>query len=94
MPPDVPAEALRFKREHLLSAAERVELLDEPSGAVAVSTPSLPHVYELNLVLAPVAADPLRAAAACAGSRCRRCGSTARRRTSSSPRAGASIARC
>jgi len=66
MPPDLPAEALRFKREHLLCAVERVELLDEPSGAVAASTPSLPHVYELNLVLAPVGAGAQRAAAACA----------------------------
>lgn len=62
---DLPADALRFKREHLLCAAERVELLLEPPGAVAVCTPSLPHVYELNLVLAPVATGPERAAAAC-----------------------------
>jgi ribosomal protein S18 acetylase RimI-like enzyme len=57
---------LRFKREHLLASAERVEPLPGLPGGVAVRTPSLPHVYDLNLVLAPAAAGGARMAAECA----------------------------
>ena len=50
--------ALRFKEARLLGAGERVEPLPGIAGALSVHTPSLPDVYELNLVLAPRGADP------------------------------------
>ena len=49
--------ALEFKRAQLLKAVEQVEPIDEVDGALALSTPSLPRVWELNLVLAPQATD-------------------------------------
>ncbi|HWT22066.1 MAG TPA: GNAT family N-acetyltransferase [Solirubrobacteraceae bacterium] len=64
MGPDLPADAFRFKREHLLAAVDRVEVLPDPPGALGLCTPSLEHVYELNLVLAPAGSEPARAAAA------------------------------
>jgi ribosomal protein S18 acetylase RimI-like enzyme len=57
---------LRFKREHLLASAERVEPLPDLPGGLAIRTPSLPHVYDLNLVLAPATAGGRRMAAECA----------------------------
>jgi ribosomal protein S18 acetylase RimI-like enzyme len=63
---DAAAAALRFKREHLLRAVERVERLDDPPGALAARTPSLPHVYELNLVIGPATAGGAALAAAAA----------------------------
>jgi ribosomal protein S18 acetylase RimI-like enzyme len=47
--------ALRFKREQLLAAVETVDPLTRIPGATVLSTPSLPRVWELNLVLAPPA---------------------------------------
>jgi GNAT superfamily N-acetyltransferase len=60
------AAALAFKREHRLRAVERVEPVQELPGALAAQTPSLHHVYELNLVLAPADAPGERVADACA----------------------------
>jgi GNAT superfamily N-acetyltransferase len=64
MAPDLEA-ALRFKREHRLRAVERVEPVEELPGALAAATPSLRHVYELNLLLAPADAAGARITAAC-----------------------------
>ena len=83
MDPDL-AAVLRFKREHRLRAVERVEPLDDPPGALAAVTPSLHHVYELNLVLAP-------ADAAGTGSRRRARGSGCRRRASTGTAPGAAF---
>jgi ribosomal protein S18 acetylase RimI-like enzyme len=47
--------ALRFKRDQLLAAVETVEPLAHIPGALALTTPALPRVWELNLVLAPPA---------------------------------------
>lgn len=65
MEPDL-AAVLRFKRAHRLRAVERAQPVDGLPGALALSTPSLRHVYELNLVLAPPDAPPAELAAACA----------------------------
>ena len=45
--------ALAFKRAQVLAAVERVEPLPALPGAFLLTTPSLPRVWELNLVLAP-----------------------------------------
>jgi ribosomal protein S18 acetylase RimI-like enzyme len=46
------AALLAFKRERLLGAVEDVEPVRGVPGAVALTTPSLPNVWELNLLLA------------------------------------------
>jgi GNAT superfamily N-acetyltransferase len=51
-PPPLTA-ALRFKREQVLAAADRAEPVAAAPGALFLTTPSLPRVWELNLVLAP-----------------------------------------
>ena len=51
------AAVLDFKRAQLLSAAERVEPIADVAGGLAVFSPSLPSVWELNLLLAPEGAD-------------------------------------
>jgi GNAT superfamily N-acetyltransferase len=51
------ATVLDFKRTQLLRAAERVEPISEVAGGLAVFSPSLPDVWDLNLVLAPDGAD-------------------------------------
>jgi ribosomal protein S18 acetylase RimI-like enzyme len=45
--------ALRFKREQLLAAVDASEPVADVPRALALSTPSLPRVWELNVVLAP-----------------------------------------
>src|SRR5919199_1743224 len=45
--------ALAFKRAQVLATVERVEPLPALPGAFLLTTPSLPRVWELNLVLAP-----------------------------------------
>ncbi len=51
------AAVLDFKRTQLIGAAERVEPVSDVDGGLAVFTPSLPSVWELNLVLAPTGAN-------------------------------------
>ena len=51
------AAVLDFKRAQLLGAAERVEPVSDVLGGLALFTPSLPGVWELNLLLAPTGAD-------------------------------------
>lgn len=51
------ATVLDFKRTQLLRAAERVEPISAVPGGLAVFSPSLPHVWDLNLVMAPAGAD-------------------------------------
>jgi GNAT superfamily N-acetyltransferase len=48
--------ALRFKREQVLAAVDAVEPVPGAPGVLALATPSLPRVWELNLVLAPATA--------------------------------------
>src|SRR3954447_5166483 len=48
--------ALRFKREQVLAAVDAVEPVPGAPGVLALTTPSLPRVWELNLVLAPATA--------------------------------------
>lgn len=55
VPPPLTA-ALRFKREQLLAAADRVEPVPGVPDALALTTSSLPRVWELNVVLAPATA--------------------------------------
>jgi len=55
---DALAAALEFKRAQLMKAVEQVEPIEDVDGALALFTPSLPRVWELNLILAPQAADP------------------------------------
>jgi GNAT superfamily N-acetyltransferase len=47
--------ALRFKRDQVLAAVESVEPVADFPGAFLLTTPSLPRVWELNLLLAPPA---------------------------------------
>ncbi len=51
------ATVLDFKRTQLLRAVERVEPISEVTGGLAVFCPSLPDVWDLNLVWAPQGAD-------------------------------------
>jgi ribosomal protein S18 acetylase RimI-like enzyme len=55
--PEALAAVLDFKRAQLIAAAERVAPIADVAGGLAVFTPSLPRVWELNLVLAPTGAD-------------------------------------
>src|SRR5881227_476609 len=48
--------ALRFKREQVLAAVDAVQPVPGAPGVLALTTPSLPRVWELNLVLAPASA--------------------------------------
>ena len=52
--------ALRFKREQLLAAVDASEPVAEVPGALALYTPALPRVWELNVVLAPAIAGAER----------------------------------
>ena len=59
---------LRFKRDQLLAAVDRVEPVDGLPEAIAAWTPSLDRVWELNLLVARGGDDPHaieRAAAEC-----------------------------
>jgi GNAT superfamily N-acetyltransferase len=51
------AAVLDFKRAQVIRAAERVEPISDVAGGLAVFSPSLPSVWELNLLLAPTGAD-------------------------------------
>ncbi len=47
------AAALDFKHTQLIKAVERVEAVPDVAGGLAAFSPSLPDVWDLNLVLAP-----------------------------------------
>ena len=49
------AAALRLKRKQLLAAVDAAEPLPGFPGALSLTTPELPEVWELNVVLAPPA---------------------------------------
>jgi ribosomal protein S18 acetylase RimI-like enzyme len=54
---DALAAVLDFKRAQLLKAAEHVEPVTEVEGGLAVFSPALSRVWELNLLLAPAGAS-------------------------------------